>query len=647
MPEKTTPVSYILTCPPGTYLPEHHIRDLLSKIENNRLVIAAAGLPERSVSMLEKICKETNNLDLFLSFESSASATVLKDALQKSISLYPNGLTTIIDGRTVFSEKAFSSAIMDIQNSPECGFAVVRHNSDDTSPSSFVLDILQNPFYPLLTILRNELLKPHTSILRENLFFFALPELLLRLSLQAKFKILPPTYIQKIPASSKRTQKENEQRIMDEENSVLEKYQKLFFEHQFKHLPIKELTDIYQHHITQTMELFKKLQNGILESVEDYDQHIFRYCLLAIFSGEIENARQMMETSFSVVGERPALMRLYKQIVLNFPFQDNPVFGSEKVSVVIPLFNQGHYLEEAVTSVVRQTWTNWEIIIINDGSTDNSYDTAKELLERLDDSRIKLITQENRGKGGTRNRGIKESSGEFVVTLDSDDMITPDYFAVGINLMKKNPRAAWITPKTLVFGKDNHVAWGDDYNFLRSIMMCPSPSSSLLRRCALEQLGLYREDLTNREDAEIWISLAENGWTSVVTDAPLFIYRHACRRPGLTDISNISSKEEITSLHPWWFRLDLSREIREKAFTIFPVYRFPDWFLNWDNINKVAPLFNNQEKFLAAMKELKESYPPISKPCRWNNGNDDCYLDIREALYGVRSQNKVKTDIPS
>ncbi|SDK78705.1 Glycosyl transferase family 2 [Maridesulfovibrio ferrireducens] len=639
MTNKTTPVAYILTCPPGTYLPEPRIRTILERIENNRLAISAAGVPERTVLMLQKLAKETNRLDLFLAPELSSSTVFLEKALQEELAHHPTGLTIIINGGADLSENAFPSAIADIKNSPNCGLAVVSHTpGKNPSSSSFVLDMLQNPFYPLLTILRNELLKPHTSILRENLFFFALPELLLRLSLQTKFKILPSTYIQKFPASSKRTQKENEQRIMDEENSVLEKYQKKIFERKFTTLPVRELTDIYQHHITQTMELFKKLQNGILESVEDYDQHIFRYCLLAIFSGETENARQMMETSFSVVGERPALMRLYKQIVLNFSLQNQPISGPEKVSVVIPLFNQGHYLEEAVTSVVRQTWTNWEVIIINDGSTDNSYDTAKELLERLDDSRIKLITQENRGKGGTRNRGIKESSGEFVVTLDSDDMITPDYFAVGISLMKKNPRAAWITPKTLVFGKDNHVAWGDEYAPINTIIACPSPSSSLLRRCALEQLGLYREDLTNREDAEIWISLVENGWTSVTTDIPLFIYRHACRRPGLSDISNISSKEEITSLHPWWFRLDLNREIREKAFTSFPFYRFPDWFLNWDNINKIVPLFNNQEKFLAAMQKLKESYPPINKPCRWNSDNDDCYLDIREALYGVRSQ---------
>ena len=643
MTNKTTPVSYILICPPGTYLPESRIKTTLDRIGNDCLAISAAGISERTVLMLQKLAKETNRLNLFLASELSSSTVVLQKALQEELARHPTGLTVIIDGGTDLSEGAFPSAIADLTNSPKCGLAVVSHTSGNTiSSSSFVLDMLQNPFYPLLTILRNELLQPHTAILRENLFFFALPELLLRISLQTKIKCLPSTYIQKMPSSSQKTQKKNEQRIMDEESNVLEKYQKHFFERKFTILPVKELTDIYQQYITQTMELFKKLQNGILGSVEEYDRHIFRYCLLALFAGETESARQMMETSFSVVSERPALMRLYKQIALNFPLQDHSVSGAEKVSVIIPLFNQGHYLEEAIMSVTRQTWTNWEMLIINDGSTDNSYEIAKELVKRLNDNRIKLITQENRGKGGTRNRGIKESNGDFVVTLDSDDMITPDYFAESMSLMEKNPRVAWITPKTLVFGKDNHIAWAKEYAPINTIIACPSPSSSLIRRKALDEIGPYREDLTNREDAELWIRMLEHGWTSITTDMPLFVYRHACRRPGLKDISNISSKEEITSLHPWWFRLDLSYEMREKAFTIFSYYNLPDWFLNWENINKIIPLFNDQEKFLTALQEIKKSYPPITKPCRWNSDNDDCYLDTREILYGVRSQKQRK-----
>ena len=165
-------------------------------------------------------------------------------------------------------------------------------------------------------------------------------------------------------------------------------------------------------------------------------------------------------------------------------------------------------------------------------------------------------------------------------------MIAPDYLAVAVRMMRENPRVGWVTPKTLVFGKDNHVAWGDDFNFIQSIRISPSPSSSLLRREAIEEIGTYREDLTNREDAEAWTNLSEHGWITISTEEPLFFYRHACRRPGLNNISNIPSKEEITSLHPWWYRLDLNEEYREKAYTEFQVYRFPDWFLNWDNLNK-------------------------------------------------------------
>lgn len=624
MTNNIAPVSYILTCPPGTYLPEMRVMDLLDNIGNNHLTVAVAGISARTASMLKNLASKTNRLELFISEGQQDYTTVLEQALQEEITRNPLGLTVLIHGRIELSKQKISVAITDFTNCQECGFAVASHAHEESiSSCSFVLDMLQNPFYPLFIILKNELFKQHTTILRDGLFFFALPELLLRLSLQTKFKILPPLYLQNGSVRSPKNKNENEQRIMDEENSVLEEYQKYFFEHQFKLLPTKEFTSLYQYHTKQVVELLKNIQNEIPVSVEEYDNHIFRYCLLALFSGEVENACQIMETSFSFMSERPALMRLYKLIALYFPVKEHPVSGPEKISVVIPMYNQGHYLEETVMSVIRQTWTNWEMIIINDGSTDSSYEIAKELVGRLNDSRIKLITQENSGKGGARNRGIRESDGEFVITLDSDDMVTPEYFSESLKLMKKHSRAAWITPKTLVFGKDNHVAWSEDYNFIRAIAICPSPSSSLIRRCALEEVGLYREDLTDREDAEIWIRLLENGWISVTTEKPLFLYRHACRRFGLKIQPNVSSKEEITSLHPWWFRLDLSVELRKKAFTASPIYLFPDWFLNWQNINKIIPLFNDRKAFSAAMKELKNSYPAITKPKRWDFNNHD------------------------
>ncbi|WP_421900018.1 glycosyltransferase family 2 protein [Maridesulfovibrio sp.] len=624
---------FIITAPPKAYIPEPRIRELLDLSGQAKLTVAAAQISARSVSMLEKIAEETGRLKLILSEKGNATPCIeaaLKEALDSEAEL-----TAIIDGRIALTAKAIPTAMRIMQDNENCSFGIP---SAPLSALEMVLNMLQEPYYPPLIILRNKQLESSCE-LRENLHLFALPEMLLRLSTTTLPAPLPPEIITSAPEH--RQNPEDEQRAMDEENFVLEEYQKHFFNRAFKWLPIKEVTAELSLRINKVVQLFEQLKGGRIESIEEYDRSLFRYSLLALFSGEVDSARQMLDTSFSVVGERPALMRIYKQLVMNFPLEKGPIGGPGKVSIVIPLFNQGHYLEEAVISIVNQTYTNWEICIINDGSTDNSYEVAKELVERLADKRITLLTHQNRGKGGTRNRGIRETDGEFVTTLDSDDMITPDYLATAVRMMKENPRVGWVTPKTLVFGKDNHIAWGDEFNFLETIRACPSPSSSIVRRAALEEVGLFREDLTDREDAEFWLRFIEKGWTSVTTKEPLFLYRHACCRPGITNIFNMSSKEEITSLHPWWFRQDLAPDLKERAFMEFPVYRFSDWFINWENVKKAVDAFNDRDEYLEVIEKMKSEYPQRDKPSRWQSDDDDSYLDAREKLFGVRS---IKTE---
>ncbi|NIW46854.1 MAG: glycosyltransferase, partial [Gammaproteobacteria bacterium] len=91
------------------------------------------------------------------------------------------------------------------------------------------------------------------------------------------------------------------------------------------------------------------------------------------------------------------------------------------VSVIIPAYNQGHYLGECVQSVLDQTYPDFEIIIVNDGSTDNTQRVAKS----FSDPRIKYIYQENRGLSGARNTGIRNAIGTYVTYLDSDDLFLP------------------------------------------------------------------------------------------------------------------------------------------------------------------------------------------------------------------------------
>ena len=95
-----------------------------------------------------------------------------------------------------------------------------------------------------------------------------------------------------------------------------------------------------------------------------------------------------------------------------------------EVSVIIPCFNYAHYLIEAVTSVLNQTYQNFEIIIVNDGSTDNFHEVAELILSEYDQNKIKILSQKNAGQPAiVRNNGIKEAKGKYILCLDADDKI--------------------------------------------------------------------------------------------------------------------------------------------------------------------------------------------------------------------------------
>lgn len=97
----------------------------------------------------------------------------------------------------------------------------------------------------------------------------------------------------------------------------------------------------------------------------------------------------------------------------------------DKVSIVIPIFNVEAYLERCLNSVLAQTWTEWECILINDGSQDNSLVIARKYADK--DDRFLLISQENRGLSAARNRGIRKSTGTYICFLDSDDFLAPNF----------------------------------------------------------------------------------------------------------------------------------------------------------------------------------------------------------------------------
>jgi glycosyltransferase involved in cell wall biosynthesis len=176
------------------------------------------------------------------------------------------------------------------------------------------------------------------------------------------------------------------------------------------------------------------------------------------------------------------------------------------VSVIIPTFNRAWCLKEAIDSVLAQTYTHYELIVVDDGSTDKT----KELLYQY--KGINAIYQENQGVSAARNKGIAASKGELVAFLDSDDLWKPEklatqiaYFGQHHDAMICQTEEIWIRNGRRIFPKKKHKK-ESGYFFERSLELClVSPSAVMIKRQLFNDVGLFDEKLTACEDYDLWL----------------------------------------------------------------------------------------------------------------------------------------------
>jgi predicted O-linked N-acetylglucosamine transferase (SPINDLY family)/glycosyltransferase involved in cell wall biosynthesis len=197
------------------------------------------------------------------------------------------------------------------------------------------------------------------------------------------------------------------------------------------------------------------------------------------------------------------------------------------VSVVIPCFNQAQFLGEAVESVIAQSYKNWEIIIVNDGSPDNTSQVAQSLILGQPGHRIRLIEKQNGGLSDARNAGIRFAQGEYILPLDADDMIDPSFLAKTVALLDQNPAVGIAYTDWVYFGAYRAKRDAIDYDFTR---LCTKENlftcTSLYRKKAWEATGGYNSNMTRGvEDWDFWIGCGEKGFTGQRIAEPLFFYR--------------------------------------------------------------------------------------------------------------------------
>lgn len=199
---------------------------------------------------------------------------------------------------------------------------------------------------------------------------------------------------------------------------------------------------------------------------------------------------------------------------------------SPKVSVIIPAYNQAQYLPDALDSVLAQTYTNWETIIVDDGSPDN----VAEIAARYSgcDSRIKFLHTDNYGLSAARNTGAAHSDGEYLVFLDGDDKIAPEYIENCVKALQSDSYIKVAAPQMQCFGIHQQI-WPVVYeDYAQLLINNPLYATAAMRRADFDAIGGYDERMRKGfEDWELWIRLLAGKGPDAVWTGPdiLFFYR--------------------------------------------------------------------------------------------------------------------------
>ncbi len=198
------------------------------------------------------------------------------------------------------------------------------------------------------------------------------------------------------------------------------------------------------------------------------------------------------------------------------------------ISVIIPTFNNEKTISETIETVLSQTFSDFELIIINDGSSDSTLD----VVNSINDPRIEVYSYPNSGVSASRNRGIARARGEFIAFLDADDLWTKDKLKVQLKALQNNPQAgvaySWVDS---IDENNNYLrmsscctAKGDVYEILLRGNFLVSGSNPMIRSQAIKEVGGFDSSLTHAEDWDLYLKLAAR-YHFVVIPVPQVLYR--------------------------------------------------------------------------------------------------------------------------
>jgi glycosyltransferase involved in cell wall biosynthesis len=260
------------------------------------------------------------------------------------------------------------------------------------------------------------------------------------------------------------------------------------------------------------------------------------------------------------------------------------VSAAPQVSVVIPVYNTGEYLAEALASVRRQTWRNFEVVIVDDGSTDAR--TLAILEAAAHEPEVTVHRTPNRGPALARNFAIEQARGAYILPLDSDDWLAPEFLARTVPLLDADPKLGvaytWVG---LVGG--HHGVWKTGgFTLLELLSRCTIHVSSLYRRELWADVGGYDPTFVEScEDWDLWLGAAKRGWTGRGVPEVLVYYRRSAtsrelgsRAPGVSTrlmTSLVTKHRDVYTAHVEAAMAGMYERLAAAGLTLEKIYNHP------------------------------------------------------------------------
>lgn len=203
------------------------------------------------------------------------------------------------------------------------------------------------------------------------------------------------------------------------------------------------------------------------------------------------------------------------------------------VSIIIPVYNQEKYLAETLQSVINQTYSNWECILVNDGSVDNSIAIINDYLAQ--DQRFHFINSENKGVSNARNLALKQVNGDFILFLDGDDLIHPEKIQIALSNFEENTNLSIVFTTTNYFQDsienilypmkidENLLNFTDLLLYWNEKIILPI-HSAIIKKSVFEGIE-FNTNLTAQEDWLVWLRLFQKNPKVIVLDTVLSYYR--------------------------------------------------------------------------------------------------------------------------